>query len=60
MDLKILISSEISQTERQISCDITYIWNLKKNDRNRPTDMESKLMVTKAERGRRDKLGVWD
>ena len=33
----------------------TYIQN-----RNRPIDLENKLMVTKGERGRRDKLEVWD
>ena len=53
--------------ERQISYDMTYIWNLKKGykgtysqNRNRLTDIENKLMVTKGEKGRRDKLGVWD
>ena len=30
-------------------------------NRNRLTDMENKLMITKGERGwRRGKLGVWD
>ena len=29
MDLKIIILSEVSQKERQIPYDITYIWNLK-------------------------------
>ena len=29
MDLEIITLSEVSQTERQISCDITYMWNLK-------------------------------
>ena len=29
MDLEIVIPSEISQIERQISYDITYMWNLK-------------------------------
>ena len=33
MDLEIIILSEVSQTERQISSDITYTWNLK-NDTN--------------------------
>ena len=47
--------------ERQISYDITYMWNLKKwwkwykwtyiQDRNRPTDTENKLMVTNGESG---------
>ena len=43
--------------EKQIY-DITYMWNLKKiwykwiyiQNRNRPTDTENKLMVTKGER----------
>ena len=29
MDLEIIILSEVSQTERQISYDIIYTWNLK-------------------------------
>ena len=33
MDLKIIILSEVSQTEEDKSHDITYIWN-KKNDTN--------------------------
>ena len=45
--------------------NITYMWNLKKNyanitylqNRNRLTDKENKLRVTKRER---DKLGIWD
>ena len=58
-----------SDRERQISYDITYMWNLKKwykwsylQNRNGLTDIENKLMVTKGERGSggKDKLGVWD
>ena len=52
--------------ERQISYDITYMWNLKKwykwtylQSRNRLTDVENKLTVTK-QGGSRDKLGDWD
>ena len=30
MDLDIVILSEVSQTERQISYNIAYMWNLKK------------------------------
>ena len=45
--------------ETQISYDITQMWNLKKKrykctyiqNRNRPTDIENKPMVTKGERG---------
>ena len=47
-----------SDRERQISYDITYMWNLKKwykwtylKNRNRVTDVENKLMVTKREEG---------
>ena len=29
MDLKIIILNKVSQTERQISYDIAYMWNLK-------------------------------
>ena len=54
--LEIIILSEVSQ--RQISYDITYMWNIKKwykwtylQNRNRPTDIENKLKVTKGERG---------
>ena len=46
-----------SDRERQIY-DITYMWNLKKwykwsylQNRNRVTDIENKLMVTKGESG---------
>ena len=46
-----------SDRKRQISHDITYMWSLKKwykwtylQNRNRLTDIENKLMVTKGER----------
>ena len=29
MDIKIIILSDMSDRQRQISCDITYMWNLK-------------------------------
>ena len=52
MNLEIILS-EVSQ--RQISYDITYMWDLKKwykwtylQNRNRFTDMEQKFMVTKS------------
>ena len=51
MDLEIVILSDVSQ--RQISYDITYMWNLKQGykwtcqqNRNRVTDVENKLIVT--------------
>ena len=34
MDLEVVILSEESQTEREISYDILYMWNLKRNDTN--------------------------
>ena len=56
-----------SDRERQISYDIAYMWNLKKwykwtylQNRNRVTDVENKLMVTKGDRGARNKLRDWD
>ena len=59
-----------SVRERQLSYDITYIWNLIKmeqiffltylKNRNRLTDIKNKFMVTKGENRGRDKLGVWD
>ena len=52
--------------ERQISYDITYIWNLK-NESNELihkqkwlTYIENNLWLPKGESGGRDKLGVWD
>ena len=66
MDLEFIILSEVSQ-RGQISDAITYIWHLKKwwkwtflKNRNRLTDTENKLMVTKGGRERWDNLGVWD
>ena len=56
MDLEIIILSEISQ--RQISYDIAYMLNLKKwykwtylQNRNRLTDLENELMVTRGKGG---------
>ena len=48
-----------SDRERRIPYDITYMWNLKRKrykwtylqNRNRPTDIEKKLIVTKGKRG---------
>ena len=61
--LEMIVLSEVSQTEKDMPYDITYMWNLKNNttvqNRNRLTDVENKLVVTKGER-RWDKLGVWD
>ena len=68
MALETVILSEVSQTERQISYDITYMWNLKyytdkliyKTETD-STDIENKPMVTKGEgEWGKNKLGVWD
>ena len=66
MDLEIIVLSEVSQ--RQISYEITCMWNLKlkkKNDPNELTyrtetdsDTENKLKVTKKDRGQI--LGCWN
>ena len=59
MDLEIIILSEVSQTEKDkmsyvsLICEILkkwYKWTDVRN-RNRPTDIENKLMFTKGERG---------
>ena len=34
MDLEIIILSEVSQTERQVSHDTIHMWNFYKNDTN--------------------------
>ena len=56
-----------SDRERQIPYDVAYMWNLKTwykwiylQNRNRLTDIVNNRMITKGERGGRDKLGVWD
>ena len=69
MDLESIELSEVSQREKD-KYDITYMWNVKKKkkwykwiylqNRNRLTEIENKLMVTKGEREERDKLGIWD
>ena len=54
MDLEIIILSEVSQKDKDEYHMITHIWNLKKwtylQNKNRLTDIENKLMVTKEER----------
>ena len=55
-------------TERQITNDIIYMWNLKKYDtnerlqnRNRLTDIKKQTCgYEKGEGVGRDKLGIWD
>ena len=59
MDLEIVTLSEGSDKERKISYDITYMCLLKKwfkwaylQSRNRVTDVENQLMVTREESGK--------
>ena len=59
-DLEVIILSEVR--ERQMSYDITYMWNLKENDTNEliyKTNRLTDLWLPK-EKGGRDKLGFWD
>ena len=65
MDLEIITLSEVSQTEKNIIWYHLYVeskkwykWTYLQN-RNISTDIETKLMVTKGDRGRK-KLGIWD
>ena len=57
MDLEFIILSEVSQTERQISYDISYMWNLKYDTNELITkqkqthSIENNLTVTKGEEG---------
>ena len=57
MDLEIFIPRKVKVRERQILYDIAYMWNFQKwykwiylQNRNRVTDVENKLMVTKGEK----------
>ena len=62
------IKQSKSERERQIPYDITYIWNLIKNDTNgliykTETDSQiskSNLWLPKGKCGGNDKLGDWD
>ena len=63
MDLEIIILSEVRQ--RQISYDITYMWN-QKNDTNELIDKtetnshRKPIYGSQRQKGGRAKLGVWD
>ena len=65
MDLEIIILSKTLR-ERQISIDITYMWNLKKykwnylQNRNRLTDFKNKHGYQRGNTVAADKSGVWD
>ena len=64
-DLEIVILNKVSQTEREISYDITFSRNLKNNEtnecitkqnvlQNRLTDLENELVVNGGRLGERD------
>ena len=67
MQLKINILSEVSQKEKDIPYDITYMWNLKydTNESIYKTETDSQtwrsdLWLPRGEKGKeRDGLGVW-
>ena len=67
MDLEIIILSK-PERERQISYDITYIWNhfffKNKNELIYKKEIDSQIQKTNLwipkGRGEKDKLGVWD
>ena len=68
MEQEIRILSEMSDTEREISYNITYMWNLKKNDTNEliykieidSQTYKTNLRLPKGKAEKKDKLGVWD
>ena len=70
MNLKIIILSELNQTERQLSYDITNMWNLKKMMHTNlftkyVTDLDNKLNSYQKDKvcvggGGGNKLGGWD
>ena len=67
MDLEIIVLSEVSQTEKDKYHMISLICGILKKATNElvykteiESDVENKLMVTKGEKRKRDKLGDWD
>ena len=69
MDLEMTIFQEVSETEKEMSCDITYMWNLKENDINEiiykaETDLHlrkrTNLRLLGGKTLGEDTLGVWD
>ena len=49
MDLEMIILGKVSQRERQIPYDVTYMWNLKYNTNEHiyETDIENRIVVAK-------------
>ena len=61
VDLEIVTLSEVSQTKGEISYNILYMWNLKKNDINELMKQTHKLRIILWLLGgrERDSWGVW-
>ena len=57
MDLEIISLSEVSQTERQISYDITHMWNLKYDTNEPETDSQTQRSNSWLPKGRRQEGG---
>ena len=65
-DLAVIILSEVSQRERQIPCDFTYIWNQNMTQTNLPTKQKQtqghREQTYGFQRGRgwgKDRIGGW-
>ena len=65
MDLEIIILNEVSQTKTNMIGHHLYVESKKMiqinlyPNRNKPTDIENKLLILKGERWGRNKFGVW-
>ena len=63
MDLEVMTLSEVRK--RQILCDISYTWALRKSTKEvtyktkKGSQTQKKIMLTKEE-GRKGKLRIWD
>ena len=66
MDLEIIILGEVSQRKTNIVCYHLHVESLKKDTNElfykteRDSQTENKIVVTKGDRGSRDRLGVRD
>ena len=51
MDLKGIMLNEMSERERQILYDLTYMWNLKKKTKTKLIDTKNRLVGTRGRGG---------
>ena len=64
MDSDVTTLSKVSRTERQMSCDVTYTWNLKHDSNGNiseteaDSDMESRLVAARWVGGEEGELGL--